>query len=30
MTKVLKGAKAKSEARKASDRITELLDVNTR
>ncbi|GAA2572181.1 MULTISPECIES: extracellular solute-binding protein [Streptomyces] len=30
MTKVLKGANAKSEARKASDRITELLDVNTR
>ncbi|MFD5283050.1 extracellular solute-binding protein [Streptomyces rubrogriseus] len=30
MTNVLKGAKAKSEARKASDRITELLDVNTR
>ncbi|MFH8447147.1 extracellular solute-binding protein [Streptomyces sp. NPDC018026] len=30
MTNVLKGAKAKSEAQKASDRITELLDVNTR
>nr|WP_206209809.1 extracellular solute-binding protein [Streptomyces sp. SID10362] len=30
MTKVLKGADAKSEARKASDRITELLDPNTR
>ncbi|MFJ6071492.1 extracellular solute-binding protein [Streptomyces sp. NPDC093065] len=30
MTKVLKGADAKSEARKASDRITELLDANAR
>ncbi|MFD8428601.1 MULTISPECIES: extracellular solute-binding protein [Streptomyces] len=30
MTKVLKGAEAKPEARKASDRITELLDPNTR
>ncbi|MEV8127506.1 extracellular solute-binding protein [Streptomyces sp. NPDC085944] len=30
MTKVLKGADAKSEAGKASDRITELLDPNTR
>ncbi|MEU9070593.1 extracellular solute-binding protein [Streptomyces sp. NPDC048109] len=30
MTKVLKGADAKSEARKASDRVTELLDPNTR
>ncbi|MFC9468181.1 extracellular solute-binding protein [Streptomyces coelicoflavus] len=30
MTKVLKGADAKPEARKASDRITELLDPNTR
>ncbi|NEB08312.1 extracellular solute-binding protein [Streptomyces coelicoflavus] len=29
MTKVLKGADAKPEARKASDRITELLDPNT-
>ncbi|EHN78382.1 lipoprotein [Streptomyces coelicoflavus ZG0656] len=30
MTKVLKGADAKPEARKASDRITELLDPNMR
>jgi N,N'-diacetylchitobiose transport system substrate-binding protein len=30
MTKVLKGADAKSEARKASARVTELLDVNAR
>ncbi|WP_411098671.1 extracellular solute-binding protein [Streptomyces sp. x-45] len=30
MTKVLTGADAKSEARKASDRVTELLDANAR
>lgn len=30
MTKVLNGADAKSEARRASDRVTELLDLNAR
>lgn len=30
MTKVLTGAKAKPEARRASDRVTELLDLNAR